>query len=63
MKFLGIPEAVPRGRTECASPRKSASGQSGLYPFSQCPFGKPPPEGRALHAPKGNIAFTDAYHH
>jgi len=63
MKCLGKGTAFRCGRTECAPPRKSASGESGLYPFSQCPFGKPPAEGRAPHAHKDTIGFPRACLH
>ena len=52
MKCLGKGTAFRCGRTECAPPRKSAFGHSGLHPCRQSLSGKPPAEGRAPHARK-----------
>jgi len=63
MKCLGIRTALPRGRTECVPPRKPPPRNLRVSPVRPCVLGSPPVEGRAPHARKGGIGFTEACPH
>ena len=55
----GLSPSLPRGRTECVPPRKPPSAPSPGFPHKAILPWIVPLEGRAPHARKGGIAFTD----